>query len=244
MSLSAEEKRRFLKALEEDQEFRYAVAGLLGLGEVLNELRRLREDFNKYVEKSERRWRQNERRWKENEKRWKEWFDTWKKFLEDYEKRWQENERRWEEERKRWEAWYEAWKEFLEDYKRRWEDANRRFSRIEETLGAVAESQYTRYVWEDLKEEIKARGELVIRRVRNAKVDNVDVDLLVETDRRVYVVEVKIRPRVEDVGALLAKAEVVRGALSKEVVPVLTGTWIGDDVEKYARGKGVLIYSY
>ncbi|MEM3961861.1 MAG: hypothetical protein QW492_01120, partial [Pyrobaculum sp.] len=85
MSLSAEEKRRFLKALEEDVEFRYAVAGFLGLGEVLNELRRLREDFNKYVEKSERRWRQNERRWKENEKRWKEWFDTWKKFLEDYE---------------------------------------------------------------------------------------------------------------------------------------------------------------
>ncbi|ABP50840.1 MULTISPECIES: hypothetical protein [Pyrobaculum] len=244
MSLSAEEKRRFLKALEEDQEFRYAVAGLLGLGEVLNELRRLREDFNKYVEKSERRWRQNERRWKENEKRWKEWFDTWKKFLEDYERRWQENERRWEEERKRWETWYEAWKEFLEDYKRRWEDANRRFSRIEETLGAVAESQYTRYVWEDLKEEIKARGELVIRRVRNAKVDNVDVDLLVETDRRVYVVEVKIRPKIDDVGALLAKAEVVKAALGKEAVPILTGTWIGDDVEKYARGKGVLVFSY
>ncbi|AFA38117.1 paREP7 [Pyrobaculum oguniense TE7] len=210
MSLTAEEERRFLKALEEDAEFRYAVAGLLGLGEVLNELRRLREDFNKYVEKSEKRWRQNEKRWKENEKKWKEW--------------------------------YKAWKEFLEDYKKRWEDANRRFSRIEETLGAVAESQYTRYVWEDLREEIKARGELVIRRVRSAKVENIDVDLLVETDRRVYVVEV--RPRVEDVGALLAKAEVVRGALSKEVVPVLTGTWIGDDVEKYARGKGVLIYSY
>ncbi|MEM0278188.1 hypothetical protein [Pyrobaculum sp.] len=212
MSLSAEEKRRFLKALEEDAEFRYAVAGLLGLGEVLNELRRLREDFNKYVEKSEKRWRQNEKRWKENEKKWKEW--------------------------------YEAWKEFLEDYKKRWEDANRRFSRIEEALGAVAESQYSRYVWEDLREEIKARGELVIRRVRSAKVDNVDVDLLVETDRRVYVVEVKIRPRVEDVGALLAKAEVVKAALGKETVPILTGTWIGDDVEKYARGKGVLIYSY
>ena len=226
MSLSAEEKRRFLKALEEDVEFRYAVAGLLGLGEVLNELRRLREDFNKYVEKSERRWRQNERRWKENEKRWKEWFDTWKKFLEDYEKRWQENERRWEE----------AYKRF--------DNIERRLSNVETTVGAVAESQYSRYVWEDLKEEIKARGEAVVRRVRNAKVDNVDVDLLVETDRRVYVVEVKIRPRVEDVGALLAKAEVVKAALGKEAVPILTGTWIGDDVEKYARGKGVLVFSY
>ncbi|MEM4494014.1 MAG: hypothetical protein QXJ71_09735, partial [Pyrobaculum sp.] len=117
-------------------------------------------------------------------------------------------------------------------------------SNVETTVGAVAESQYTRYVWEDLKEEIKARGELVIRRVRNAKVENIDVDLLVETDRRVYVVEVKIRPRVEDVGALLAKAEVVKAALGKEAVPILTGTWIGDDVEKYARGKGVMIYSY
>nr|WP_181953933.1 hypothetical protein [Pyrobaculum arsenaticum] len=215
-----------MKALEEDVEFRYAVAGFLGLGEVLNELRRLREDFNKYVEKSERRWRQNERRWKENEKRWKEWFDTWKKFLEDYEKRWQENERKWEE----------AYKRF--------DNIERRLSNVETTVGAVAESQYTRYVWEDLKEEIKARGELVIRRVRNAKVENIDVDLLVETDRRVYVVEVKIRPRVEDVGALLAKAEVVKAALGKEAVPILTGTWIGDDVEKYARGKGVMIYSY
>lgn len=52
MVLSPEEKRRFLKALEEDQEFRYAVAGLLGLGEVLNELRRLREDFNNFVQRS------------------------------------------------------------------------------------------------------------------------------------------------------------------------------------------------
>lgn len=82
-----------------------------------------------------------------------------------------------------------------------------------------------------------------MRRVRNAKVVNVDVGLLVETDRRVYVVEVKVKPEIEDVGALLAKSEVVRGALGREAVPILTATWIGDDVEKYARGKGVLIYS-
>ena len=212
MSLSAEEKRRFLKALEEDAEFRYAVAGLLGLGEVLAELKKLREDFNKYVEKSEKRWRQNE-------KRWREWYETWKKFLENNEKRWEL-----------------AYKKF--------EDIERRLSNVETTMGAMAESQYSRYVWEDLKEEIGARGEFVIRRVRNAKVDNVDIDLLVETDKRVYVVEVKIRPRIEDVGALLAKADAVRSALDKEAVPILTGAWIGDDVEKYARGKGVLIFSY
>ena len=201
MGLTAEEKRRFLKALEEDQEFRYAVAGLLGLGEVLKRLEELRQDFNNYVKRSERRWRQNERRWRQNEKRWELAY-------------------------------------------KRFDNIERRLSNVETTLGAVAESQYSRYVWEDLKEELKARGEAVVRRARNAKVDDVDVDLLVETDRRVYVVEVKIRPRVEDVGALLAKAEVVRNALGKEAVPVLTGAWIGDEVEKYARGKGVLVYSY
>lgn len=51
-----------------------------------------------------------------------------------------------------------------------------------------------------------------MRRARSAKVDNVDVDLLVEMDRRAYVVEVENRPRVEDVGALLAKAAVVSTA--------------------------------
>jgi hypothetical protein len=74
MTLSREEKLRFLRALEEDGEFRLAVAGLLGLREVLEELRRLREDFNKFVKMSEERWAANEKRWQENERRWEEQF--------------------------------------------------------------------------------------------------------------------------------------------------------------------------
>lgn len=46
-SLSDEEERRFLRALEGDEEFRLAVAGLIGLREALKEPRRLREDSNK-----------------------------------------------------------------------------------------------------------------------------------------------------------------------------------------------------
>ena len=56
MSLTAEGERRFLKTLEEDAEFRYAVAGLLELGEVLAELNKLREDFNKFAKEGLRRW--------------------------------------------------------------------------------------------------------------------------------------------------------------------------------------------
>ncbi len=38
MSLSAEEKRKFLKALEEDEEFKFAVAGFLGYREILERI--------------------------------------------------------------------------------------------------------------------------------------------------------------------------------------------------------------
>ena len=226
-------KEELLRLLREDEEFRYAVAGLLGLGEVLAELKRLREDFNKFVEESQRRWEENNKRWEENNKRW-----------EENEKRWEANCRRWEENEKRWAEWFETWKKFLEDYFNFKSEVNKRFSRLEENLGALTEAVYTRYVWEDLSTELRALGEAVVRRIRNADFDGVEVDLLVETEKRVYVVEVKVRPRIDDVGALLAKAEIVGSQVGKPAVPVLAGSYVGREVEAYARGKGVLVFTY
>ena len=192
--MSASLRDEFIKLLREDETFRMAVAGLLGLDSILNELKRLREDFNKLVDVEEKR-------------------------LEDNDKKWEENDKKWEE-------------------------AMKRFSRIELELGASVESQYSRYVLEDLKDEVKARGETVEQRVRNINLDGVEIDLLVTTDRAVYVVEVKVRPTINDVGALLAKAEVVQRNLNKPTVPILTGSYIGGEVEAYAKGKGVKIYRY
>ena len=50
MSLSASEKKRFLRALEKDREFRYAVAGYLGLSETLKRLDSLEESMKKLWE--------------------------------------------------------------------------------------------------------------------------------------------------------------------------------------------------
>ena len=58
-------KRRLLSLLREDEEFRYAVAGLLGLDTILLELKALREDFNEHVKLEEKRWEENEKRWEE-----------------------------------------------------------------------------------------------------------------------------------------------------------------------------------
>jgi hypothetical protein len=58
MALTAEEKERFLKALEEDKEFRYAVAGYLGVLEVLKRLDALGERMVKLERAMVKLWRE------------------------------------------------------------------------------------------------------------------------------------------------------------------------------------------
>jgi len=53
---TVELKKKILRLLREDEEFKLAVAGLLGFDTILNELKKLREDFNKFVELQEKRW--------------------------------------------------------------------------------------------------------------------------------------------------------------------------------------------
>ena len=84
--LTAEEKRRFLRALEEDLEFRYAVAGLLGLGEVLKRLDALAEEQAKT-------WRAIEELSKELARVWQEI----ERLREEVTRIWQNIERLWQE---------------------------------------------------------------------------------------------------------------------------------------------------
>ncbi len=62
-------KEEFLRLLREDEEFRYAVAGILGLDSILRELKELREDFNKFIELENKRWEEANKRFEiiENE---------------------------------------------------------------------------------------------------------------------------------------------------------------------------------
>ncbi|MEL9939937.1 MAG: hypothetical protein QW348_05055 [Ignisphaera sp.] len=276
-------KKEILKLLREDEEFRLAVAGLIGFGEVLKrldrheeELKRLREDFLVFVKEQERKWEENNRRWEENSKRWEEAYrrfesielelkklrEDFNKFVELEEKRWEENNRRWEENNKRWEEnnrrWEEAYKRFeaierrLEEHTKiimelvsRVESLEHRVSNIELALGALTEASIARYLYEDLVEELSARGEKVLHRIRNHRVDNIDIDLFIETDKTVYVVEIKVKPRYSDVGSLIAKVDVVKSKYpNKNVVGILAATLNGREVEEYAKQKGVDVYRF
>ena len=212
-------KKRILELLKTDEEFRYAVAGLIGLKDVLDELRKLREDIGKLYEKS-----------LEHDKR----FEVIGKKLLEHDKRFEEMNKR-----------FEAIERKLLEHDRRFDNIINRLNRIELELEALNESFYCKALWDDLREEIQGKGEKLVMRKRNAKVDEEDIDLLVVTNRSVYVIEVKVEPKHEDVGRIIAKADVVRKHYEdKIIVPILAGTMIGREVEEYAQEKGVKVYNY
>lgn len=219
--LSPEEKRRFLKALETDEEFRLAVAGLLGLGEILQELRDLRRRMDRYIRISERRWR--------------EWRETWRKFLEENEKRWEENRKRWEENEKRWEAQFSF---------NRW--VRSALTEIRDALGGGFEYFAARVVEAVLRE----RGvECSIRVNVTLPVDGFkEVDLFCPEPLVVGEVSVAVRSVEEAEGLLeqLRKAAEASEKLTKRrpYLKVLAVEFAPRDVAEYlkARCKGEGVY--
>ena len=203
MGMSTEElKSKIISLLERDKEFRYTVAGLIGLREILEkldrheqELRKLREDMNKLRE-------------------------DMNKLRED----------------------------MIEGFRRHdkmFMELSRGLGSVELELGALNESFYCKALWDDLKDELREKGEKIVLKRRNARVNGEDIDMLIVTDKKVYVVEAKVKPKHEDVGRLIAKADVVKKHYKdKEIVAILTGTIIGREVEEYAKGKNVKVYNY
>jgi uncharacterized phage-like protein YoqJ len=275
MASSTELKKRFLEFLKSDEEFRLAVAGLLGLDTVISELKRLREDFQVFVKEQEKRWEENNRRWEGAFKRFeaiefeiKRLWEAVEKlrvdfltFVKEQEKKWEENNRRWEENWRRWEEnsrfWEENWRRWKEN-DRKWEEAfkrfeaiekkleehDKRFARIELALGALSEATLTKFVYEEVEKFARESEEKIVARKRNTKVNGAEVDMLIETDKTVYIVEVKIKPRRRYVNEFLKKIELVQKAFTKPVKPILAGVYIGDEVEVYARSRGVEVIKY
>ena len=122
-------RRELLKLLREDEEFRLAVAGLLGLDEILRELRRLREDFNIFVKEQARRWEGNERRWEEADKRFEAILGELKSLREEL------KALRGDHNRLR-----EDFNTFVKEQARRWEEADKRFKWLISALAEIRES--------------------------------------------------------------------------------------------------------
>ena len=250
---TSELKSKFLDLLKKDEEFRLAVAGLIGLDAILNELKKLHEkglEHDKRFEAIEKELLEQRKSLKtiemkllEHDKR----FEMIERKLLEHDKRFEAIEKKLLEHDKR----LEAIEKKLLEHDKRFEaiereliSLNKRVSRLEDELGALTEATTSWFVVNDIK-ALMEEGERILSRIRNARVDDEDIDLLIETNMRVYVVEIKVKPKVKDVGALLAKAEIVRKKYpNKEVKAVLAGLRVKREVQDYARGKNVIVMSY
>lgn len=71
-TLSKEERIKFLKTLETDREFRYAIAGLIGIREILERLDKIEKSMERLWENQNRLWEGQERLWEGQKKLWEE----------------------------------------------------------------------------------------------------------------------------------------------------------------------------
>ncbi len=250
-----------MRALEVDREFRYAVMGLLGMKEILDRITKLEEGHQR-IEERFAQLEERQRKLEERQQRLEERFTKLEEKFTKLEERQQKLEERFAKLEERF-AQLEERQQKLEErlikveevlskvvneltrLVREFEEYRRKQDLMAVALGALAESTYSRFAWEDIRDEVLASGDKVIMRRRNARVNGEDIDLLVVTERRVYVVEVKLRPKHSDVGELIAKADVVSKVYTgKEVIKVLAGALIGKEVEEYALSKGVQVLNY
>ena len=145
----SELKKAFLKLLEEDLEFRYAIAGLIGLREILNRLDRVEEEIKKLWENQNKLWESQIKLWEEV-----------KALREGQNKLWEEVKALREGQNKLWE---EA-KALREGQNKLWENQNR----LWEEVKALREGQNK--LWEEVK---ALRGEQVKiwREIKGLKVE-------------------------------------------------------------------------
>jgi len=245
MATSTEIKKTIFKLVEEDEEFRLALAAKLGILEILRKMEEHDRKFNEILERLDKHEEIFLRHEEELKRIWEKLEQHDRKFneiLERLDRHELEIKRIWEKLEQHDRKFNEILAE-LRVHRRKLEEHDRRFSRIELELGALTEYVFTKDFYREIIELITREGDKVIEVYRNYRVDDLDIDLLIVTERRVYVVEVKIKPKKKDVSSILRKAKAIAHVYrDKEILPVLTSTWISDTVMKYALNKKIIVY--
>jgi len=114
-------RRQFLKLLDEDKEFRYTVAGYLGLGEILKRLDSIEENIRKIWEEIRGLREGQEKLWEAQNRLWEEV----KALREGQEKLWDGQNKLWEEVKQLREGQNKLWEEvkaLREGQEKLWEE--------------------------------------------------------------------------------------------------------------------------
>ena len=226
----------FLRLLREDEEFRLAVAGLIGFEELLKRFERHEEELKKIWEAIEKL-RQDLHM-----------------FMREQEKRWEENNKRWEEAYKR----FEAIERKLLEHDKKFEALMRRMDLLEKRIdrkitmlgarwGLETEKSFRRAV-KGLVEEVLGRGKVEKWKFYDEKGEvygypsEVEIDLLIRDEAHILV-EVKASASSGDVvelwriGGLYQRVTGIRPRL------VIITPFIDEKAMRTAKELGVEIYT-
>ncbi len=127
----SELKKEIFELLDKDAEFRYAIAGYLGLGDIIKKLDEQSETMKQLLESNNRLWEEvkslregQDKLWESNNKLWESNNRLWeelKSLREGQDKLWQENQKIWEELKSLREGQDKLWQEIH----RLWENSER-----------------------------------------------------------------------------------------------------------------------
>ena len=239
--LSKEEKRRFLKALEEDEEFRYAVAGLIGISELLKRLDKLEAN-------QEKLWMEVKSLREGQEKLWLEI----KSLREDQEKLWLEVKSLRENQEK---LWLEV-KSLRENQEKLWMEVKSLRENQEEMLDDLRE---LRVSFERLTLSIEEEGRDVVRhRLKDELNVDIPIDRIWVDDREVNIYgasgdlcvigEATVRLGVKLLDELEEKIAYIRGRrpdlLKPKLIKVVYADYAVPSALEKARDKGVWVVKW
>lgn len=217
--MAAKLRDEFIKLLEEDKEFRYTVAGYLGLSEILKRLDRLEEGQNKL-------WEEVRGLREEQNKLWEEV----RNLREGQNKLWEEVRSLREGQNKLWEGQNKLWEEVRNlsvEQSRLRKYVTVGFTELRNALGVTFEmhaAAYLQLVLEEMGfEAVKVERKLLIH-----DGEIVEVNLFCEEPLVVGEVTVAVRTAqeaVNEVSKLLEKVEVVVERYGR--APVLTVLSVG-----------------
>jgi len=120
----------------------------------------------------------------------------------------------------------------------------KRLDRIVFKIRTLLKVMLAKFVYEDFEKNAAETGEVIVSRKRSFRVNGHVIDLVIETTKAVYVIDIEAAPKRRHVDKLLIKAKLIQRIFAKPVKPILVGVRVSSNVEEYAKSRGVEILKY
>ena len=243
--MASDLKKELLELLERDREFRLSVAGLLGYKEILEELKRLREDMHRGFEEHSRRVDENDRKFNEILER----LDRHEAHLTEHDRKFNEILERLDEHDRKFNEILEELKlhrEKLEEHDFKFDSMMRKLDALGARWGILAESAFREGMRGIVERLFGGSVERWIHDDREGFVfgypATVEVDIVIRDGEHILV-EIKSHVRKSDVGVLLRKGELYKKV--KGITPrlVFVSPYIDEDARSDAEMLGIETYN-